>query len=159
MRSRFNRALLMRQGRFSLSGHIYFITTSTKYREPIFLDHYYAQVAISGFTEPKLLKNNELISWVLMPDHVHWLLQLGTGQNLSKLISGMKSASSRLVRQAGYQKLVWGKGYHDRRLRHYMDIPNFAHYILNNPVKANMVSSAKLYPYSYANPHAVIGKH
>ena len=157
-KSRGVKGSLMRIGRRSLSGHIYFISTATKNREPIFTEERYAEKAIQAFTYEKLLKDNDLISWVLMPDHVHWLLQLGSSSNLSNLVASMKSASARLVRQAGYDETIWSKGFHDHRLKHNNEIPQFTRYILENPVKAGLVTHPNQYPYSFAKIAAAMGR-
>ena len=138
----------LRVGRRSCSGRVYLITSLTMGREPIFANDSYAQTAIVAFTAAALLKDNDLLCWVLMPDHAHWLIQLGSHSTLSNLVGSMKSASARHVRQAGYSNLVWNKGFHDRRLKHNMEIPVAIQYILDNPYKAGLVERGERYLYS-----------
>ena len=137
----------LRVGRRSCGGRIYFVTTHTQHRKPIFLEENYARAAMGIFTSPALLKDNDLLCWVLMPDHVHWLIQLGNTSTLSAFISTLKSASARQVRRAGYSQSVWHNGFHDRRLKHNLDISVVTRYILNNPVKAGLVERVEDYAY------------
>lgn len=141
----------LRRGRRSCNGRFYLITSATKNRQPIFTNDSYAQAAIAAFTAAALLKDNDLLCWVLMPDHAHWLIQLGSYSTLSNLVGSMKSASARHVRQAGYNESVWAKGFHDRRLRHNMEIPAVTQYILDNPIRAGLVKNINSYLYSSAN--------
>ena len=149
------RAHVRRIGRHSFERNFYFVTTSTRNRQTIFSNAIYAKIAVEAFTAPALLKDNQLMCWVLMPDHVHWLFQLGASTKLSALVSSMKSASSRRVRQAGYTGEVWGQGYHDSRVRHSSGIPRISRYIINNPVKAGLVRRADQYLYcsEWWKPH------
>ena len=137
----------LRLGRFSQSGGIYHVISSTHQRSPLFLDFVLAQTAIRAFTDMRLLKQNQLLCWVLMPDHVHWLVQLDQQSNLSKLIGVMKSASARQIRQKGYALKVWGDGFYDRALRRNDDVRQVARYIVANPLRANMVTQINDYPY------------
>ena len=83
----------LRVGRRSYNGCFYLITSATKHRAPIFVNDKVAHAAIEGFSAPKLLKDSLLFSWVLMPDHAHWLVQLGNYDSISTLVGKMKSAS------------------------------------------------------------------
>ena len=139
----------LRIGRISLSGHIYFVTTVTKKRRRVFNDAAYAQAAVDAFAAPALLKDSCILSWVLMPDHAHWLIQLGSQGTLSSLVASMKSASARQVRRAGYEEVVWAKGFYDSRLRHNLSIPIVTRYILNNPLKAGLATERGQYQWCY----------
>lgn len=137
----------LRKGRFSQTGGIYLVTTTTLRRKPLFTTPALANTAARAFTAPVLLKNNRLLCWVLMPDHVHWLVQLGEGQPLSPLVGAMKSATARQLRLTGYTGNVWAKGFHDRALRREVDCKPAARYIIANPVRAGLVEHVGDYPY------------
>ena len=137
----------LRLGRHSQANGIYLITSSTWQRTKIFADWPYAHAAISAFTNADILQDAQLLCWVLMPDHAHWLLQLGQDRSLPALVGAMKSASARAVRSSGYTQPVWVKAYHDQAIRREEDIAQTARYIVANPLRAGLVNRIGDYPY------------
>ncbi|NYI18995.1 hypothetical protein FHR53_002572 [Xanthomonas arboricola] len=97
-----------------------------------------------------------LLAWVLMPDHVHWLLQLGDVTPLARTVSCMKEASTRAVnRQRELPSAVWTRAYHDRALRKDDDLRIVACYLIANPLRAGMVERVGDYPFLGRNLVAV----
>src|SRR5690606_22779756 len=95
-----------------------------------------------------LLRDSGMIAWVLMPDHAHWLLQLGSGAGLSELVGTLKSASSRAVSRAGGPSgRLWAPGFHDRALRDDQSLIAVARYIVANPLRAGLVERIGDYPF------------
>jgi len=67
----------LRKGRISETNRAYCVITVTQNRKPLFNDLYVARIVINIM---KTLDNENYVnslSWVLMPDHLHWLFQLG----------------------------------------------------------------------------------
>jgi REP element-mobilizing transposase RayT len=86
------------------------------------------------------------LAWVLMPDHLHWLVALEQG-SLSALMSRFKSRSSQAYKdRTGYPNAIWQKGYHDRALRRDEDVLNAARYIVANPLRAGLTQRLGDYP-------------
>ena len=137
----------LRVGRFSEVGRVYLVTTSTFGRARIFSEWCYAKAAVQAFLQPSLVKNSQVIAWVLMPDHVHWLLQTGDGTDLSRLVGAMKSSSARAVRQTGYQGRVWASAFHDHAVRSEEDILPLARYVVANPLRARLARRVGEYPF------------
>jgi REP element-mobilizing transposase RayT len=76
---------------------------------------------------------------VIMPNHVHLLLELYEDQNLSKLLQGMKSASSRACNQIrNTAGTFWMDESYDRIVRDQKEYTHFLRYIDNNPKKAKL---------------------
>lgn len=140
----------LRQGRCSQEGGIYLITSTTWRRVQVFAEWRYAYAAIQAFTGDEVLKDAQLLAWVLMPDHVHWLVQLGQDRDLRSLIGIMKSASARAVGDAGYTPQVWSRAYYDRAIRSEDCIASAARYIVANPLRAGLVQSVGNYPFWHA---------
>ena len=67
----------LRKGRASIPGQIYNVSTATIERASFFLDFGAACAAARCFESTRLLGDTRMLAWVLMPDHVHWLVQLG----------------------------------------------------------------------------------
>jgi putative transposase len=130
----------LRKGRYSLGGHVYHVTTTTFARERIFADLSAARAAIRALNAPQLLKDTELIAWVLMPDHLHVLLQLGQADSLGRYVERTKAATARSVnRRLGRIGPVWQRAYHDHQLRTEEDVRVVARYVVMNPLRAGLV--------------------
>jgi len=69
----------LRIGRFSESGRGYLLTTVTAQRKPLFLDFTLARLAIGELRACDQAGLCETIAFVLMPDHMHWMVQLKKG--------------------------------------------------------------------------------
>ncbi|MGM0695162.1 MAG: REP-associated tyrosine transposase [Pseudomonadota bacterium] len=130
----------LRKGRRSLPGHAYLLTLVTHQRQPIFLDFSNAAAACRNFYASGVQQHGTTLSFVVMPDHVHWLVQLH-GQ-LSVLVRVYKA---RVSMDLG--RRIWQPGYHDRGLRQEDDIRRFARYIVANPLRAGLVDDIRQYPY------------
>lgn len=139
---RFHRSHLLRKGRFSEPGRAYLITTVTQDRAKLFADWRVGRVVVSELVAAPV----ETLAWVLMPDHLHWLLILGD-QDLGYVMRGMKSRSAVAVnRMLGREGAVWQKGYHDHGVRREEDLRAMARYVVANPVRAGLVEHVGDYP-------------
>jgi len=86
------------------------------------------------------------LAWVIMPDHLHWLLRLGDA-DLAGLMKRLKGRSARRInRYLGLGGLFWQAGYHDRAVRREEDLRVVARYIIANPIRAGMVERVGDYP-------------
>ena len=132
----------LRVGRVSLDGQIYAITTVTLGRQPIFADFFAARTVAHVLYEQAGLGRADTLAHVVMPDHLHWLLQLHPGQDLSRLVGGAKQ---RVSRKLGLP--VWQDGFHDHALRQEEDVRAWARYIVANPIRAGLVRRAGDYPH------------
>ncbi|NZA28115.1 transposase [Luteimonas sp. SJ-92] len=87
------------------------------------------------------------LAWVVMPDHLHWLLQLRRS-SLSRCMQAFKSRSARAVNAAGaWQGSVWQAGFYDHRLRDERDLERQSRYLIANPIRRGLVSDIDAYPY------------
>ena len=77
-----------------------------------------------------------------MPDHLHWLMQLGEEKDLSSLVQQVKSWASKAI-----GKSIWQKGFYDHAVRKEEDIKNIARYIVANPLRTNIVNKLNDYPH------------
>lgn len=138
----------LRKGRASVSNTIYLITATTDNREPLFTHFPAACLAACCFEDSALLRESQMLAWVLMPDHAHWLLQLGDKSSLGEVIGRLKSASSRRAnRTLNRTGPVWSKAFHDHALRKEEDLQAVARYIVANPLRAGLVSRIGDYPF------------
>ncbi len=93
----------------------------------------------------------ELVSWCVMPNHVHLLVAPYDGYPLSKLVHSWKSFSSNQInRVLGTSGPIWQRDYFDHLVRsqdHLIDIVDYIHL---NPVAAGLCKTAWDWPYSSA---------
>ena len=132
----------LRSGRYSQSGQIYMITVVTAERRRIF-EHFSSARTLIGYLKTENdLQRAHTLAFVVMPDHLHWLMQLGEGATLSQVVRGVKSLTSHRL---GYS--VWQRGYHDHAVRHDEDLKAMSRYVIANPIRAGLVSSVADYPH------------
>jgi REP element-mobilizing transposase RayT len=138
----------LRCGRFSQTGQIYHVTTTTWDRQRIFVEYQAARTVIAALRHEAKAERSETLAFVVMPEHLHWLLQLKNGVSLSRSVNNVKANSAReinvLLSRTGR---IWQKGFHDRALRHDEDVVAIARYIIANPVRADIVASVLDYPF------------
>jgi REP element-mobilizing transposase RayT len=137
----------LRKGRVSITGQVYLLTTSTANRAPVFDDFQAARFCISAMHYQQRLGRVESLAYVLMPDHLHWLVELQQGE-LAGVMKSVKAFSSRQVNKM-FQRSgqLWQDGYHDRALRCDEDIMAVARYVVANPVRAGLVDRVFDYPH------------
>jgi putative transposase len=132
----------LRSGRHSQSGQIYMITVVTAERQRVFEQFSAARTLIGYLKTENDLQRANTVAFVVMPDHLHWLMQLGESATLSQVVRGVKSLTSHRL---GYP--VWQRGYHDHAVRHDEDLKAMSRYVIANPIRAGLVSSVGDYPH------------
>ena len=132
----------LRRGRFSQAEQIYLLTLVSLDRAPVFADFGAARTVVRALHEPSLVSAAETLAFVVMPDHVHWLVQLKDGASLKELVRCFKARVSILLGAR-----VWQRGYHDHALRKDEDVLGLARYIGANPVRAGLVRRVGDYPH------------
>ncbi len=137
----------LRTGRFSQTGRLYLLTTVTLNRRPLFGDLMFARRVIQQMRLSDQQERCRSLAWVLMPDHVHWLVEL-KGGSLAGLMREFKSRSSCALYAAGAARTrIWQRGFHDRALRKEEDVKAAARYIVANPIRAGLVGRVRDYPH------------
>lgn len=101
---------------FSIHLHVVFVT---KYRRKVLTERMIADM--KQVFDRVLTANNSLLEECNgEPDHVHLLIDIHPDNNISDLISSLKSASSRILREkykSEIDKYYWGKAklWHDSK--------------------------------------------
>ncbi len=140
-------AHLLRRGRFSEPGRLYLLTTVTHHRQPLFQDFRLARLVIHQLRLSEQERTCQSLAWVLMPDHLHWLVELKDA-TLATLMRKFKSRSSLALHRAGVaHDPIWQPGYQDRALRREESIRHVARYIVANPLRAGLAKSVREYPH------------
>jgi len=132
----------LRTGRYSQPGQIYMVTMITAERRRIFDDFAAARVLIQILKAESDKHRASTLAFVVMPDHLHWLMQLGESAALSQSVRGIKSITTHRLGQQVFQR-----GYHDHAVRREEDIKSLARYVIANPVRAGLSYSVGSYPH------------
>lgn len=96
----------------------------------------------------------EIPVWVVMPEHIHALIEIRKGQvatdpdqssstdshptdkikPLPELIGALKTTSSKKIHEAGLAGFRWQRSYHEHIIRDNVDYSRIYNYIANNPL-------------------------
>jgi REP element-mobilizing transposase RayT len=136
----------LRQGRVSETGRAYLLTTVVAGRRPIFADWHIGRLLVARLRAEHEAGRVHSLAWVVMPDHLHWLLVLEQG-SLDGLMQRVKSRSAIAINAALQRSdQFWQKGYHDHAARAEEDLQGMARYVVANPLRAGLVTSLRDYP-------------
>lgn len=111
--------------------------------------------AIADLVQQALLRFDaeryRLIAWVVMPNHVHALLQVEAGHSLDRITHSWKSDTAKQAnRSFGGTGAFWAPEYFDRFMRNDEHLVRTATYIEANPVKAGLCENVPDWRYSSA---------
>jgi REP element-mobilizing transposase RayT len=88
--------------------------------------------------------------WLLMPDHCHLIVESGDkSRNVLKTIDKFKQHSGYWFYK-NKPTIKWQSSYYDHILRNEKDLEKQFYYILNNPVRKEIVENWKEYPYKFS---------
>lgn len=128
---------------------LYFLTLCVREGESPFVNSDLCEGVRRLIKECKERYNFRVYAWCLMPDHLHLLVQpLDDGTTVSRFVQGFKSMTTRLYWKLGGAGKLWQRGFYDHILRDDEDPTTVGEYILNNPLRKELVESAEKYPYS-----------
>ena len=129
------------------SDRIFFITTVTAQRQPIFRREATANLLIGTLTHYRDQQKFLLHQFVIMPDHIHVLLTPAPEISLERAMQFIKGGFSFRLHARGP---LWQASFSNHRIRDFEDYERHREYIWLNPVRARLVSRAENYPYSSA---------
>ncbi|AKJ99095.1 transposase [Pseudomonas sp. MS646] len=136
----------LRHGRCSERGRGYLITTVVHERAPVFRNWELGRLLVAEMRHAHERGQVTSLAWVVMPDHLHWLVQLEEVP-LAQVMQAVKSRSTLAVNRAMNRSgAFWQSGFHDRALRDSQDLLPFARYIIGNPLRARLVERIGDYP-------------
>ena len=129
------------------SERVFFVTTVTAQRRPIFRREATAHLLIETLAHYRGEGKFLLHEFVVMPDHVHLLLMPAPEISLERAMQFIKGGfSHRLHGRAP----VWEASFTNHRVRDLEDYENHREYIRMNPVRARLAGRPEEYPYSSA---------
>lgn len=132
----------LRKGRYSEPGRIYHLTFCTHKKQPLFAQFASGREVVHALQTSQTKGFSHSLAWVVMPDHVHWLMQLERDQ-LERVVARVKAEVARKLQAS---TVIWQKGFHDHALRADEDIKIVARYIVANPLRAGLATNVGNYP-------------
>ena len=84
----------LRRGRFSGQNLIYHITTSTYQRRKVFENFMAGRTVVNALRRAHMFGHADTLAFMVMPDHLHWLMQLTGNKPLSVTVNTVKSLSA-----------------------------------------------------------------
>ena len=121
-------------------GYVYFLTFCAKSRFQVFLERENCEEALIHFRAIAARESFAILAYCLMPDHVHLLVE---GRNESADLTSFAKLAKQHSGFAYSQRTgerLWQKGYFDRTLCAEEDVRRVVKYVLENPVRAGLVS-------------------
>ncbi|MEM6509152.1 MAG: transposase [Pseudomonadota bacterium] len=141
-----NKSYLLRKGRVSVANH-YYALTFVCHNRANHLNNFFVNRQI--IHQMRQLETEGLINsntFVLMPNHMHWLIQLSDVYSLSEFVRRFKGRTASIFRKFNQQRL-WQKGFYDHQIRDEGDLLSNARYIIANPLRAGLVKDIACYPF------------
>ena len=83
----------LKLGRFSQVSRLYLLTSTTLHRSQTFREFDCARLLVAQFRQAQDEGAIRSLAWVVMPDHFHWLVELGP-VSLKHLMRRVKSRST-----------------------------------------------------------------
>ena len=138
----------LRRGRQAMPTQVTLLTTVTHGRQPLFLAHEVAAATCRAIVQPGMWRGAQLLCWVLMPDHWHGIVELGHYEPVADLMRRFKAATAMEVnRDRRAHGCVWASGWQDHPLRYEEDLVGVARYVVDDPVRAELVARVGDWPY------------
>jgi putative transposase len=129
------------------SERIFFVTTVTIQRLPIFQCDTTARLLIETLAHYREQRKFLLHEFVIMHDHIHALLTPSDNISLERAMQFIKGGFSYRLNKRGP---VWQASFTNHRIRDWADYGRCREYIWMNPVQARLAARAEEYPYSSA---------
>ncbi|MDE0012514.1 MAG: transposase [Candidatus Poribacteria bacterium] len=138
----------LRKGRASIPGAYYHVIINTHQRQQLLGNNEVASIIFETFD---WLEREHRLKWIcimIMPDHVHTIIELGVRQTLAKVMHSLKLFTAREINKCLSRRgKFWQTEYRDWGIRDEKSLNNMIRYCYANPVRKGLVKSARDYPY------------
>jgi putative DNA methylase len=97
-----------------------------------------------------------LLAWVVMPNHLHVVIETLSGIALADVVRSWKGPTARAANLLlGRSGVFWERDYYDRYIRDDGHLAAVVRYVERNPVKAGLVARAEDWPFGSARRRGV----
>ncbi len=131
---------------------VYFVTTDTWQKHPLFINTALANIVVEQILSCRDRGFYKLHAFAVIPDHLHVLLTPGESTTIEKAIQMIKGGSAHRIGLERPNKFpIWHAGFHDRWMRNAEEYRRSKKYIEQNPVEAKLVDRPEDYVFSSAS--------
>jgi putative transposase len=131
-------------------SRIFFATTGTSMGRRLLQSERNAGLLIDVLRSLVAEHRFQLHDFVIMPDHVHLLIEVCGDMTIEKTMQLIKGRySHRLSHEFDYKGEVWQRGFTEVQVLNRESFEMHREYIAQNPVKAGMAASADDFPFCY----------
>ena len=146
--SRRQRKRAARLNGFTYIGNYSYLITIRAYH----MKNVFVEAGLVAGLANKLIGTAEDLGFVLlcycfMPNHLHFVCTGGDDSNLIRFVQKYKSTTTYHYKKR-YGNRLWHRGYYDRILRKPYDRYFAVEYVMDNPLRADLVENAGEYPFS-----------
>ena len=156
--------------RIFIQGHSYFITIVTHDRQHILIKN--IELLRYVFAESKKFYHYDIVAIVILPDHLHMIIEPKDANEYPKIISYLKRKFTYLVNKNNEKKNdtflseskkkkresnIWQRRYYEHTIRDEKDFNLHLDYIHYNPVKHHYVQNTKEWEYSSFDKYFKLG--
>lgn len=97
------------------------------------------------------MRPGKVLTFVVMPDHVHVLYQSAPGEDLTKTLQALKGTSAHSLARSGKRRApIWQAETFDRVIRNEDELLETWRYIEANPVRRGLAETAQEFRWSSA---------
>jgi len=145
--------IIRRNRRLYIAESVYFITSVTAQRNPIFQDQEIVELLKNTLRSVKQLYPFVMHAYVFLPDHFHLLIKLNQSVTISQIMQSFKrNFTWNYKKTKGISKSIqiglWQYGSWDHVIRNETDYEKHINYIHYNPVKHGYVSKPEDFAHS-----------
>ncbi|MEI5639539.1 MULTISPECIES: REP-associated tyrosine transposase [unclassified Pseudoalteromonas] len=138
----------LRKYRHSARNHFYAITINCRKRKKVFTSFKLCSISCQTIFQCNKEGLFKLIAFVIMPDHIHLIIQLNGTLDLPDSVKATKGRVASCLREFSLFN-IWQKGYYERQIRDESELREQARYIIRNPIRAELITKVGNYPYWY----------
>jgi putative transposase len=131
-------------------SRIFFATTSTAMGKRLLQSERNAGLLIDVLRSLAVEKHFRLHDFVIMPDHVHLLVEVCGDMTIEKAMQLVKGRfSRRLGKELGFKGEVWHRGFTEVQVMNKQSFEAHRAYIAENPIKAGLATTIEEYPFCF----------
>ena len=125
---------------YTHANRIYFMTICAYAHQSPFVRPNLNQQTLAILRDEQTRQNCRIFTYCLMPDHLHFLVSPNVdGISALTFTDQYKGKATNASWKLGWQGKLWQRRYYDHIVRQEEDLLAIAEYILNNPVRKELV--------------------
>ena len=149
-RARFllHRRIRLDSSKYAQPWAICSVTVATRDRRPVFADVRLAAAAVDVMRLHAQKTGVRVHGYCFMPDHVHLVLSPSPACDIIRFVGALKNLVQRACWRLGVKGPFWQLSFWDHFLRAEEQIEQVVEYVLDNPVRAGLVTERREYLFS-----------